>query len=574
MGDMMRRTNRRGRTALRVLAPMMGGALLAGAPVAIAADAAQAQNSRAIEETIVSARRTAESIQDVPLAVSAFTEEDITRVAPRTLRDFDGLMPNVSIGMNTAGPSAGAIFIRGIGYADIEKTQSPAVSVIIDGVQQGSSTGQLVDTFDVSQIEVLRGPQGVLQGKNTTGGAIVVNRIRPEFNEVNWATSLQLGSYDERQIKARINIPLIDDTLAMIVSGITKDREGFYRNRTRGDDAGRIDYDSARVALLWQPSDTFSAYFNYDYVKDRGDIPPQDPRYNGSDPFENEANYDEFQRYDVDSFSLSLEWELPFGTLESITGLQYADDDVGQDFDGSTRRATASPIVQLHTLREQQYEQFSEELKLSGKLFSDNIGYTVGLFYWETELDFAQGSNQILQLPNAALGGACPFFPNPTGAALCQLPQQFSDQKSAEEVTSKAIFGAINWNITDAIEVSAGVRYLDEEKEFETEYGLRAAPGGARDEFGSPLLPPTERATVFAGFPVQGDDSWNDTVFKLSGSWAITEWNRVYASYSEGFRSGGFSIRGVDPTRLSYEPEEVSSWEIGSKNDFLDGTCG
>ncbi len=382
MGDMMRQDNRRARRALHAIAPMMGGMLLAGAPAAIAADASQAQqNSRAIEETIVSARRTAESIQDVPLAVSAFTEEDISRVAPRTLRDFDGMMPNVSIGMNTAGPSAGAIFIRGIGYADIEKTQSPAVSVIIDGVQQGSSTGQLVDTFDVAQIEVLRGPQGVLQGKNTTGGAIVVNRIRPEFNEVNWATSLQVGSYDERQIKARVNIPLIDDTLAMSVSGITKDREGFYRNRTRGDDAGRIDYDSARIALLWQPTDTFSAYFNYDYIKDRGDIPPQDPRYNGRDPFENEANFDEFQRYDVDSFSLNLEWELPFGTLESITGLQYADDDVGQDFDGSTRRTTASPIVQLHTLREQEYEQFSEELKLSGKLFSDNIGYTVGLFY-------------------------------------------------------------------------------------------------------------------------------------------------------------------------------------------------
>jgi iron complex outermembrane recepter protein len=222
--------NRRTRPALAALGlaaaiaiaaiPISTSALAAAAPAAAPA-------SHGIDETIVTARRQAENIQEVPLSITAFAEEDIERVAPRTLRDFDGLAPNVRIGMNTAGPSAAAIFIRGIGYADIEKTQSPAVSTIIDGVQQGSNTGQLVDTFDVSQIEILRGPQGVLQGKNTTGGAIIINRIAPVFNEYQWAASAQVGSYDERQIKGRVNIPLIDDTLALKISAVTKDRDGF-----------------------------------------------------------------------------------------------------------------------------------------------------------------------------------------------------------------------------------------------------------------------------------------------------------------------------------------------------------
>ena len=118
--------------------------------------AAASDTSGVIEEIIVTSRRRAESAQDIPLSVTAFREADIERIAPQTIRDLDGLMPNVFIGMNTAGPSAGAIFIRGIGYADIEKTQSPAVGVAIDGVYQGSSTGQLIDSFDIAQLEVNR----------------------------------------------------------------------------------------------------------------------------------------------------------------------------------------------------------------------------------------------------------------------------------------------------------------------------------------------------------------------------------------------------------------------------------
>ncbi|MCC5888805.1 MAG: TonB-dependent receptor [Gammaproteobacteria bacterium] len=553
--------------------------LLAGATAAIA-QPAQPSASRVIEEILVTSRRLEETQQSVPVAVTAYGPEELQRMAPRTLRDLDAMVPNVRIGMNTAGPSAGAIFVRGLGYADIEKTQSPAVGVVVDGVFQGTNTGQLIDMFDVSHLEVNRGPQGVLYGKNTTGGTIVVRRTRPEFNDWGGAVSAQVGSYSEREVKARLNVPLIDDQLALKIGGIVKERDGFYRNVTRGGRVGDIDYQAATLALRWEPTPQLSALLTYDRIRDRGDIPPQDPLYNGDTPFRNEANMDEFQRYDVDSVGLNLDMDLGFGVLSSVTAYVSADDVVRQDFDGSTRFATAVPLVQLHTLRDQAYEQFSQELRLSGDIRPD-LHYTVGGFYWKTDLDFRQGTNQILQLPPEAFGlpfciPEIGFLPNPdpaVGGALCQLGPIFAFQESGEEVESYAAFGALTWEVTEQIELSAGVRYLRDRKKFRTQFGNGAPPTtGPVDDLGRPILPPTERlGGVFPGFPIRDSDSWNDTIFKFTGRWQITDDHMVYASFSQGFRSGGFSIRGTDPARLTYEPEEVDAWEIGSKNDLFGG---
>jgi|GEM_PF-340921 len=547
-----------------------------------AADEA-ADKPRVIEEILVTSRRIEESQQDIPIAVTAFTSANIAQIAPRTLRDFDGLSPNVRIGMNTAGPSAGAIYIRGIGYADIEKTQAPAVSVVLDGVYQGSSTGQLIDSFDMRQMEINRGPQGVLQGKNTTGGSIVVTRYRPEFNDFGYAVAGQYGDYNEQQLKARVNIPLIDDQLALKIAGITKTQDGFYENVTTGCDecAGDIDYKSATAALRWEPTDKLSTTLTYDYIDDTGDIPPQDPTWDGDNPFQNAANFDEFQEYDVDSYSLNSAYEFGFGTLGMVNAYTDATDNVGQDFDGGDRTSGASPLGTLHTLREQEYKVWTHELKLIGAVPGiENMQYTVGAFYFKSELDFSQGTNLIVQVPfglppgvNCAVAGA-KNNPNPAiGNSLCQLANSYAGQESSDEVESYAAFGALTWNITDAIELHAGLRYIEEKKDFETAFGTRAAPvGGPVDPYyGDPVNPPPRPfLTVFPGFPVVADDEWNKTVGELSAAWQYTDSNMVYASYSQGFRSGGFSIRGTDPNRLSFGPETIDAYEIGFKNEFLE----
>jgi len=546
--------------------------LVEAAPVSAAAGA-----EPAIEEIIVTSRRRAESLQEVPISVSAFNEADLERIAPRSLRDLDGLLPNVFIGMNTAGPSAGAVFIRGIGYADIEKTQTPNVGVVIDGVFQGSSTGQLIDTFDVEQIEVNRGPQGVLYGRNTTGGTIVVTRRKPQFNEFGFKAQGQYGNFDRQEFQGRLNIPLIDDQLALKISGVNRQRDGFYDNVTQGCDecAGDIDYTAMTAALRWEPTASFSALLTYDYIDDQSDIPPQDPRYNGDDPFVNEANMDqEFQELKADQFGLQLEWDLGWGTLNSITGYQDNTDNVLQDFDGSNRGATASPLVQLHTLREQNVEQFTQELRLTGDLFGNqNLQYMVGGFYFDSELDFGQGTNQVVQLPAVALGlgpgDGCPLPPFPTpnpavGDVFCQSPISYAAQRASQTEESLSYFASLTWTPTPNLEIMGGMRYIDEQKSFSSQFGT-----GAPND---PLLPPTQFVDPpFAGFPISDTDSWDELILESSVSYRISEQTLVYARYAEGFRSGGYSIRGTDPSRLTFDPENGTSYEIGAKNDFLDG---
>ena len=144
-------------------------------------------------------------------------------------------MPNVSIQQQTAGPSMGAIFIRGIGSADVEKTTPPQVGVVVDGIFMATNTGQLIDMFDVDQMEVNRGPQGVLYGKNTTGGTIVVRRSQPQFNDFDAKASVEGGTFNEEIYKGKVNIPLIDDKLALKLAGMYDKRDGVYRQHDAGD---------------------------------------------------------------------------------------------------------------------------------------------------------------------------------------------------------------------------------------------------------------------------------------------------------------------------------------------------
>ncbi|NJN52759.1 MAG: TonB-dependent receptor plug domain-containing protein [Gammaproteobacteria bacterium] len=220
------------RVARWVVAPVW---LAVALPATWAAEPAKTSSVRdrsgVVEEIVVTTRRQEESVQDVPVSVTVFGEEQIEQIKPTTLRDFDGLAPNVYIGMNTAGPGASALFIRGVGYADIEKTQSPQVGVIVDGIQMGSSTGQLVDTFDVASIEINRGPQGVLFGKNTIGGNIIVNRTKPEFNEFGIKVSAESGNYSSQTYKARVNLPIVDDVMALKIGATQRERDGVLQQR-------------------------------------------------------------------------------------------------------------------------------------------------------------------------------------------------------------------------------------------------------------------------------------------------------------------------------------------------------
>jgi iron complex outermembrane receptor protein len=562
-------------------AGLAGGAIalaaLVEAPVVNAADQAVQDTSGAIEEIVVTSRRREESQQDVPLSVTAFGEQQIEALKPKTLRDFDGLAPNIYVGMNTAGPSASAIFIRGVGYADIEKTQSPQVGVIVDGIQMGSSTGQLVDAFDIESIEINRGPQGVLYGRNTIGGNIVVNRVKPEFNELGYKVNAEIGNYDSRIYKARINLPIIDDQMAMKIGGIKREREGYYDNENIGGTAGDVDYEAFTASFRWAV-ENFDAVLTFDRIHDRSQIPPQDPRFDGDTPFVNLADKREPTIYDVDQIGLQLNWDLTERfSLHSVTGYHDGHDKVNQDFDGGGITGGATPFAQLHTLRDQNYEVFTQEIRLEGDI-TDNIDFMTGVYYLKNELKFNQKTNNVIQVPFGLPAGvpcsaAIPILrnnPNPAiGNRLCQFPNARSEQIAGEEEESKAVFGAVNFRPVDGLELSVGARYIkDEKKAFNSYFDFS---NGTFDTRGP------EFEHVFTGLPrrvgtaYSASDSWDDTILMASARYDLGENAMVYASYSEGFRSGGFSIRSARrASEAAFDPEDAFQWEVGIKSEWFD----
>ena len=548
------------------------------------------ESSRSMEEVVVTSRRKDESVQDVPLSVTAFGEEAIEQIKPNTLRDFDGLVPNVYIGMNTAGPGASALYIRGVGYADIEKTQSPQVGVIVDGIQMGSSTGQLIDVFDVESIEINRGPQGVLFGKNTIGGNIVVNRVKPQFNDFGVKASAEMGNYNGKTMKARVNIPLIDDTLAFKFGAISRERDGFYDNVNLNRTAGDIDFSSQTAALAWAPSDSVEINLTYDHIGDRSQTMPQDPRFDGDNRFVNRADKIEPTSYEVDQIGLKIDWDISDTmTLHYVGGSANGRDVVNQDFDGGDINGAAIPFAQLHTLRDQKYDMQSQELRLDIDV-NEQVSAMIGYYDFASDLAFRQDTNNILQLPNVAIGlpaevpcAAVGFRNNATPGleTFCQFPNARSTQLAGETVDSKAWFGSISYRATDDFEVTLGARSIDESKSAYnsyTDFSFNPADGRVANPVYDDVSAAGYNEHDFRGLAsIPGasyetpEKSWSETIITASASYRISDQSLAYASYSEGFRSGGFSIRNASgPDRAGYDPETADQFEIGVKNDFLD----
>jgi iron complex outermembrane receptor protein len=551
------------------------GSIIAIGPMSLTPLVQAEESTGAIEEITVTSRRLEESVQDVPLSVTVFGEEAINKLKPTTLRDFDGLAPNVYIGMNAAGPGNSAIYIRGVGYPGSEKTQSPQVGVIVDDVQLGSNTGQLIDVFDIESIEINRGPQGVLYGRNTIGGNIVVNRVKPKFNDLGFDVSAGTGNYSSRTLKARINIPLIDDTLALKIGLIDRDRDGYYDQETLGGSAGDIDFASQTVALRWAATENFEAFLTYDRIDDTSQILPQDARFDGDDRFETIADKREPTDYQVDQLSLRLNWDITDKlSLFSVTANNSGSDDTTSDFDGAHINSANNPLVQLHTQRDQDFDYFSQELRLHGSI-TDSLDFMLGFYYFDSELDFSQLTNNVVQVPFGLPTGvpctaALPFLrDNPAlGNSFCQFPNARSTQIATEEVESTAFFASITWRPTEELEFSFGARRIDEEKDAtnsffdHSDFTFDDADAEDFDFTGRPTVPGSSYAT---------GDEWDDTIITASAGWAFRENARVYASYSEGFRSGGFSIRAVSASDAAYEPEEADQVEIGFKSELFDG---
>ncbi|MFL2824550.1 MAG: TonB-dependent receptor plug domain-containing protein [Alphaproteobacteria bacterium] len=192
-------------------------------------NAGQSSSSqRQIDEIIVTSRKIEENIQQVPVAVYAVDEKALDDFRPTTMRDMDSLAPNLQIGINSASGNQGAIFVRGCGYAEVEKTQNPPVGLIVDGLFMGTNTGTLLDAFDWSKVQVNSGPQGVVYGKNTSCGNLIVERNRPS-RDFEFDTEISIGDYDHHEFGIIMNIPL-SENVSSRWNFRKLGHEGYYNN--------------------------------------------------------------------------------------------------------------------------------------------------------------------------------------------------------------------------------------------------------------------------------------------------------------------------------------------------------
>lgn len=514
---------------------LLSGTLLAGAFGSQAAFAQNGQGSTAEEDDpviVVTGRlRGDEALQDVPLAVTVVSPKQLQAQGALTIEDVESLAPNLVIDPVGAGPGGGAISLRGVSFEDIEKSFEPTVGVVIDGVFIGTNTAQLTNAFDFEQVEVLRGPQGTLFGRNTIGGVINIRRSRPT-KEFGARGEVTFGNYGRRELNAVLNVG-DGDVFGLKLFGYDREFDGFYDNVTLGVDAGANSNTNVGATLLIEPNADLEILLTAEYSEIGGDpavsslsgstdilcisagavIPEQCGRDLEDDLYTVFSNELGFIEFDELALSGQINWDFGDLRLTSITALRDSDERVVQDFD-----ATSIPFFQ--TDRVQDYRQFSQELRLAGDL-GPSVSGVAGLFYFENEYQL----DQTTTLP----GGA---QVNPM---------------TDHEVESFAIFADADIDLTDRLRLSLGARYSWDDKEF-----VRT------------LAP----SAVFTN-----EESWEEFTPRVSLDYDLTEDNLVYASYSRGYRAGGFNGRANSPSAVatSFEPETVDSYEIGSKNSFAGG---
>ncbi|MBP8233541.1 MAG: TonB-dependent receptor [Rhizorhabdus sp.] len=490
-----------------------------------------------VEEIIVEARRRNESLQETPVAITAVNAAMLESKASMNIGDLQGAAPNLLITQQNSGAQAANLSIRGLTYADIEKSQEPTVGVVIDGVFVGTNTGQLLDTFDIGQIEVLRGPQGTLFGRNTIGGVINIRRTRPTM-EFGGKAEISYSKWNTWQARGVLNVGN-GESIGLKTWYFHNESDGYYRNAISGKRAGGSNNDNFGAALLLKPVDSnFDALLTVEKL-DQQFQPVNSSISNSTDLICAFAPASQCNRnttsdlYTVFVSPATSTYKAPAATLEmnydagavkitSITGWRKGKEFQTQDFDGTSADF-------YYVLRRQNYRQWSQELRFAGDL-GENFDYVVGGFYFNSRYNLTQFSR--------------------VGAFNDTISPDVFDanpQNVIGKTESYAAFGDFNWAFADQWRLSFGGRWTRDQKELTNSFAQTGVIG-------------------------TGDGTFKKFTPKVGVDFRPNRDTMLYASWSRGYRSGGFSPRAATAATAGtpYQPETVDSYEIGGKFDLFD----
>jgi iron complex outermembrane receptor protein len=494
----------------------------------------------AVDEIVVTARRREETLQDVPVAVSAFSAQALENQQVLDLEDLNLGAPNLTIVRNTGTNVGAQIYVRGVGQDDSSFTNEPTVGVYLDDVYIGRQIGAMLDLLDFERIEVLRGPQGTLYGRNSSGGAVKYVSRRPDLQERLLTVSATAGSRDRRDFSFSGSLPLVEGRLALKLDAGSRDQDGWLRVvNAAGVDTGMranaVDSEAGRVSLLWQPSDSAAVYFNLDAARNRsgpqgivstnctGRIVPPVTAFTVVCPFRFDARASgigapDINHFDAGGASLTVDYDFGAVTLESITAFRAFDDDLALDLSGNP----AAPFNLVQFLNQ---DQLSQEVQLASD-DDGGLGWLAGLYYFDESVS-----------QDAVFTG--------------------NRNVDAQDAQSYAVYGELYFSPTERLTLTLGGRYTWDEKEITRRFFF-----------------PATAATPMATLP-PGDDTAEGSRFtpKLGVDYDLSEDVLLYASYASGYKSGGFAAaRPTSPAQLAgqFGNETVDSFEIGVKSELLD----
>ena len=521
--------------------------------------AAQEQEKRGgaailLEEITVTARKREEGAQDVPLAITAYNSAQIEALKYRDLTNMSVGMPNVAL--DDIGTTRGSanFSIRGIGINSSIASIDPTVGLFLDGVYLGNNVGVIFDMFDVASVEVLRGPQGILFGRNVTGGAILLNTKKPgdEF-DVSVRAAIDGGGDGgtNSYLMGSIGGP-ISDTLGVKLSAYYNDDDGWFENKFDGSDHGAIEQKMFRPVVVWTPTDSTELILRYEYTDIEGDGPASQTHTNGSgvpgffDNFDRDSHdfsIDQrgFQKVETDFISAELNIDVAFGdgTITNIFGWRESESSSNADIDAQSVWLFNAPGW-LNT------EQTSNELRYNGT-FADRANVTVGVYYFTNEINY----HERREFGGVATGGVAPVLQ--------------ADGGGNYEVDTLGVFAAVDYDLTDQWTLTTGLRYTSEDKDAEIASLIRNV---------TTLAPPvdSECNIVLAGdcpFDFVDSEDWDSVSPKVGLTYHVDETSLVYGHWSRGVRSGGYNLRNTsvnpDDTPGPFDEETVDSFEVGFK---------
>ncbi len=550
---------------------MRGSSKIIGGGLAmLLASTAMAQQTVAtdtVEEIVVTAQKRSENLQDVPIAITALTAETLKNQRVGNLLGLSGLAPGLQIKTddNAANPR---IFIRGVGVNDFNPASASAVGIYVDGVYVSSPLAQLASFYDLQQVEVLRGPQGTLYGRNTTGGAINVTTKKPS-DTLEADAALEYGRFNSVDLQGGIGGPIVPGKLDVRVSGLYTRNDGYTLNRLTGNYGNNTDRWGLRGALRWTPASNVTDDLSVSVGQSHGgsilaynrSLIPQTAAATGPDGLCGPAFYTSGQCTNVLGYANTsknlyegdysfegkdivklwgvtntLTWDLGPVSLVSVTGYQHADRNDQEETDANPLAIiTASYLARQNTT--------SQEFRLqsNGK---DRLRYVLGAYFAYDDL-VNNSQYDILR----ALRDPTPE--NPSGADPANSIALFG-WPLTQKTHSYAVFGQADYDISDRLTLTLGLRYAIDDKTFH--YFSNAENGAI------PI------------FTFDQSKSFKSATGRLGLQYKASDDVLLYASYNRGAKSGGFfSGQTTEPADLGpYRDEKVNAYEIGAKTELFD----